>query len=268
MQNSNSLNKTRKSQTRNLVVELATTHKDVLATQRLRYQIFADEMGAELESSDKKIDEDFYDRYCHHLLVRDLTNQQVVACTRILTCEQAEVACSFYSQHEFDLSGLLPLPGRVMEIGRTCVDQDYRKGGAISVLWSGLAEFMSIHQYDFLMGCASISLQDQGANLNAIMQKVRKKYLSHQSIRVTPRKQVPINSKLIAASPQIPSLLKAYLRLGAKVCGEPNWDKAFNVADVFILLDMDALSPRYHRHFIQRTEKQPLAKTMGKVAAR
>lgn len=239
---------------RNLVFELANSSADVLASQQLRYQVFAEEMGAELDTLVAGVDEDYYDHYCHHLLVRDLDSMAVVASTRILTMEQAESAGSYYSQDEFDLDSLLPLPGRVMEIGRTCVHPDYRLGGAISVLWSGLAAFMTQHQYEYLMGCASISLQDQGATLNAIMQLARDKYMASESRQVTPRCGLPWKSNLVAVNPAIPPLLKAYLRLGAKICGEPGWDQDFNVADVFILLDMDDLNPRYQRHFISRQQ--------------
>lgn len=50
----------------------------------------------------------------------------------------------------------------------------------------------------------------------------------------------------------LPPLLKGYTRLGAKICGEPAWDKDFNVADLFLLLKVDDLNPRYLRHFVNR----------------
>lgn len=236
---------------RSLVVELAPDHGAVLASQRLRYRVFAEEMGAKLESGSEELDRDFYDPYCQHLLVRDGNNGEVIASTRILTDDQARQIGSFYSESEFDLSGLMPLPGRVMEIGRTCVDARYRNGGAISVLWSGLAQFMSIHRFDYLMGCASVGLGDGGAQINAIMRSIRADYMSQESRRVRPRLELPA-SPVTAAQPCLPPLLKAYLRLGARVCGEPCWDPDFNVADVFVLLDLDDLSPRYQRHFLQR----------------
>ncbi len=118
-----------------LFVELASCVEDIRASQRLRYQIFAEEQGATLESAGEKIDKDYYDDFCHHLLVRDQQTGEVVGSTRILTEASAKLAGSFYSSNEFDLEQLLPLKGNVIEIGRTCIHPDYRNGIGISVLW-------------------------------------------------------------------------------------------------------------------------------------
>ncbi|MGF1642079.1 MAG: GNAT family N-acetyltransferase [Thiotrichales bacterium] len=256
------------SSARSLVVELAADAQDVLESQRLRYRIFAEEGGARLEGGDAGVDRDYYDTFCQHLLVRDTETGEVVASTRILTDTQARQTGGFYSADEFELNGLLPLPGRVMEIGRTCVHRDYRSGGAISVLWSGLARFMTIHRFDYLIGCASVSLSDGGAQINAIMRDLRATHMSDEQHRVTPRLALP-PQPVTATKPQLPPLLKAYLRLGAKACGEPCWDRAFNVADVFILLDLDQLNPRYQRHFLQRgTPFEPVKPRVVAVAQR
>lgn len=235
-----------------LTVELAGSADDVRKFQRLRYQIFVDEMGARLDGDDAGLDIDHYDAFCHHLLVRDRSTGEVVGGTRILTDTQARLSGGFYSENEFDMSGLLPLDGRVMEIGRTCIHPDYRGGGAIAVLWSGLARFMSMNGFDYLMGCASISMQDDGLTVETLMRRMREHNLSPESLRVFPRRPVPLTGGAIRIGVAMPPLLKAYLRLGCYVCGEPCWDPAFNVADVFVLLDRERLNQRYHRHFVER----------------
>ena len=103
--------------------------------------------------------------------------------------------------------------------------------------------------YRYLMGCASIPMQDGGIQAQAIMQRLRERYLCNQHLRAEPKTPLPpldVPSNVIA---ELPPLLKAYMRLGAKICGEPCWDKDFQVADVFILLKRDELCPRYARHF-------------------
>ena len=235
-----------------LAVELAASPEDVLALQRLRYEVFGVEMGARLESEAEGIDRDHFDAYCHHLLVRDHATGRIVGGTRILTDAQARVAGGFYSEGEFDLTTLLPLPGRVMEIGRTCIHPAYRHGGAISVLWSGLARFMIMNRFDYMMGCASIGMADGGYQAHALMARVREKYLAPEEMRVTPRLPLPALSGDGEIKPHVPPLLKAYLRLGVYVCGEPCWDPDFNVADIFVLLDVNRLDARYERHFVQR----------------
>ncbi len=240
-----------------LRVELAETPKDIHASQRLRYEIFALEQGAQLDSADEGIDRDYYDDYCHHLLVRRMDTDEVVGSTRILTMDNARRAGSFYSENEFDLSGLIPsLRGNVIEIGRTCIRSDFRNGAGIGMLWMGLAQFMEMHRIDFMFGCASISMNDGGAQALAIMQEARQRHLAPLEMRVSPRvRLLPVQA---AGKLQIPPLLKAYLKLGAWVGGEPCLDPDFNVADIFILLDVNNLNTRYHRHFVQgNAQKAP-----------
>lgn len=249
-----------------LRVELAATAEDVYASQRLRYEIFAEEQGAQLESAPEGIDRDHYDAYCHHLLVRRTDTNAVVGSTRILTAANARRAGSFYSENEFDLSGLLPqLKGNAIEIGRTCIHRDFRNGAGIAMLWLGLAQFMEMHKVDFMFGCASISMQDGGAQTFAIMQEARAHNLSPDHLRVRPLVQLlPVEP---AAKLAMPPLLKAYLKLGAWVAGEPCLDPDFNVADIFILLDVNNLNTRYHRHFVQGSLQRRPVKAMGLLQA-
>ena len=242
-----------------LRVRLASSAVDIEACQRLRYSIFAEEMGANLPTAHLGLDQDGFDAVCEHLLVEVVATGEIVACTRILTDEVAKaVGGYYYSDTEFDLTLIRRLSGRVMEIGRTCVRQDYRNGATISLLWSGLAEFMLTHGFHFLMGCASVPTLDGGVQVSAIRQHlVQKQLLTGDDRRVAPREpmmNLPVVDESVAI--EWPPLLKAYLRLGAKVCGEPCLDQDFGVADFFILLDVKDLSPRYARHFLGRHQAE------------
>lgn len=245
-----------------LSVELAATHDDVVDSQRLRYQVFAEEQGAVLPTASEGLDRDYYDTFCHHLLVRNLDTGEVIGSTRILTEDSAAQAGSFYSANEFDLSSMLPsLKGNSIEVGRTCIHPDFRNGASIAMLWSGLAQFMEIHKVDYMFGCASVGMRDGGSQVTAIMNEARAKHLAPSDMWVTPRHQLtPVSP---AERMKMPPLLKAYLKLGAWVAGEPCLDTDFNVADVFILLDVNNLNTRYHRHFMQCGAKRlkPIAMT-------
>ncbi|WP_430733387.1 GNAT family N-acetyltransferase [Ectothiorhodospira lacustris] len=236
-----------------LSVSLATCDDDVLASQRLRYQIFAREMGATLPAAAALLglDHDRYDRYCHHLLVRDGHTGAVVAYTRILKDTEARLAGGFYSQNEFELDGLDRLPGRIMEIGRTCVHPDYRSGTAIAVLWSGLGRFMATHRIRYLIGCASIGLHDGGHQAHAIMERLKGRHPDPETLLVRSRLPLPRQVAGCEGAVIMPPLLKAYLRLGARIGAEPCWDPDFNVADVFIFLDEGLVPARYRRHFLR-----------------
>jgi putative hemolysin len=240
-------------------VSFATTPAEVLETQRLRYRIFAGELGAHIEGGAAGVDQDEYDAYCRHLLVRELDSGQIVACTRILTDDQAALAGGFYSAGEFDLSMIDSLPGRVMEIGRTCVHADYRSGAVIATLWQGLAGFFTRHGFDYMFGCASIGLEDGGAQAHAILRQIQAKYMAPEYHRVRPYYTLPAADGHTPEKVKMPPLLKAYVSLGAKACGDAYWDRDFNCADVFMLLNVSELCPRYARHFLGHGDTETAA---------
>lgn len=237
-----------------LQVQLATTPEQVLASQQLRYNIFALEQGAVLASAAEGIDRDEFDPFCEHLIVSIVETGEVIGSTRILTHHAAQKAGGFYSATEFDLQPLLAqLSPRTMEIGRTCIHPQFRNGVGIGLLWSGIAQFIIEHHIEYLFGCASVSLNDGGAQVQAIMQEARTHYLAPEALQVQPH--LPLLATGTTTPLQMPPLLKAYLKLGAWVAGEPCLDTAFNVADLLILLDMRNLNTRYHQHFIQSSNR-------------
>jgi putative hemolysin len=236
-----------------LFVELASRASEVREAQALRYRVFGEELGAKLASGDEGLDRDELDAHCQHLLVREAKTGQVVGCTRILTDRAAARLGRFYSEGEFDLRPIRALPGRKLEVGRTCIAAAYRQGSAIAVLWSGLAGFIQLHGFDYLFGCASVPLGERDVQAAAIMNRLRRQAMAPESVRVTPR--VPLLTTdvpdAILDAP-LPALLRAYVRLGAKACGEPCRDPDFAVGDVLMLLNVDELNPTYARHFLQR----------------
>ncbi len=232
-----------------LSVELVQDPQTLEAAQALRYQVFSEECGARLGTASMGLDQDIFDLHCEHLVVRDRRSGEIVATTRLLDSQGAQQAGGFYSESEFQLVGLPQLRGRILEIGRTCVHARFRNGATISVLWSGLAQLMNERRYEFLMGCASVSMADGGIQAHAVMQRLRERYLCREWLNAIPRLPLPEIDLPENVTAQLPPLLKAYMRLGAKLCGEPCWDPQFNVADVFILLRREQLCPRYARHF-------------------
>jgi putative hemolysin len=233
-----------------LVVSLAAGDDDVRACQALRYRVFAEELGARLESAHLGLDIDAFDDYCMHLLVRDSASGEVVASTRLLLDRDARRAGMFYSETEFHLEPILTLKARILEVGRTCIHPDYRNGGAIAVLWAGLARLVAMHDVDYLIGCASLPMADEGGQALALFDRLVPQYLVPPALRVAPRLPVTASRPTAGTAVPVPPLLKAYLRLGAQIGGQPCWDPQFNVADLFILLDRDRLAQRYARHFL------------------
>lgn len=240
----------RESRPRRFVAEIARDEAIIRATQALRYQVFAGEMGARLHTPIEGLDCDEIDAYCDHLLVRDTQTGAIAACTRLLTDTQARRLGRFYSEGEFDLGAIRALPGRFLEIGRTCVDPAQRGGVVLGTLWNGLADYVAEGGFDYLMGCASIPPGPSGFAVDAVYRRIEPEQFGPARLWATPRIPVPADRRCDRDESGIPPLLQAYLRLGCWVCGEPYWDEDFNVMDVFILLDLSRLQARYERRFI------------------
>ena len=240
-----------------LEVVWASTEQDVLAAQRLRYQVFAEEMGARLSvpiGSPAGHDIDLFDPYCEHLLVRlaatDDEPGEVIGTYRVLTPAAAKRVGGLYSETEFDLTRLRPLRSHMVELGRSCVHADHRQGGVIMALWGALAEFMVRNQLDTMIGCASMSMRDGGHVAASLWEQLRHKHLAPIDMHVRPRLPLPVDELESHLQVEPPALIKGYLRCGAKILGAPAWDPDFNTADLPMLMRLNDLPARYRRHFL------------------
>jgi putative hemolysin len=143
------------------------------------------------------------------------------------------------------------LRDRTVEIGRSCVHPDHRRGGVIALLWSGVLEYIQRTGYEYILGCASLSMVDGGHSAAAAFKQLRESHLSAVEYRVFPRCPLPLHELDQNATPSIAPLIKAYIRVGAHVCGEPAWDPDFNTADLLMLLPLSRMTARYARHFLR-----------------
>ncbi|MGZ3236107.1 MAG: GNAT family N-acetyltransferase [Burkholderiaceae bacterium] len=234
-----------------LTLSVATTPEEVREVQRLRYKVFIETMNLDALSNQEGLDADEFDSYCDHLIVRDSHSLKVVGTYRVMSPNSARKIGQFYSEQEFDLSRLNHLRGRIAEAGRACIHPDYRSGAVIMLLWAGLAAFMKRERCDYLIGCASVSLADEGHNASALYHTLRDTNLAPFEYRVTPHLPFLTEEREPGHKPQIPSLIKGYLRSGAWICGEPAWDPDFHCADLFMLLPLAKLDSRYARHYLK-----------------
>jgi putative hemolysin len=230
---------------------IANTEALIKEAQALRYRVFAKEMGATLKSGSEGLDYDEVDLYCDHLVVYDNVNAKIVGYTRLLNQGQANKLGRFYSQNEFKLDKVLALPGRFLEVGRTCVDPDYRGGAVLTTLWSALVQYALEGKFNYLLGCASITPGVSGYAVDAVYRAIDPQNIASAKLQVKPLIPVPREFRCQRDESGIPPLLKAYLRFGALVCGEPYWDEDFNCMDLFILLPLDQLQERYSKHYMR-----------------
>ncbi len=231
---------------------------EVREAQRLRFSVFAGEMGACLQTSASAAqpghDIDHFDDYCEHLLVRDLASQRVVGTYRVLTPVQARRCGGIYTETEFDISRLDSQRDAMVELGRSCVHADYRHGGVIMTLGAALFAFMVGNRFDSMIGCASVPMLHQGVVSGdaavSIWRQLRASHLAAPEVQVTPRRPLPLEPCDPGLVVEPPPMIKGYLRLGARVLGPPAWDPLFNTADLPIMARIADLPPRYRKHFL------------------
>jgi len=242
-----------------LVVAWARDEAEVREAQRLRHQVFGEEMGARLSppaGTPAGLDVDVFDPYCEHLLVRavdadgDDRSGPVIGTYRVLTPAAARRVGGLYSETEFDLTRLRPLRSTMVELGRSCVHPDHRQGGVILALWGALAEFMQRNGLETMVGCASVSMRDGGHVAASLWEQLRHSHMAPIEWQVSPRLALPVDDLRRDLEVEAPPLIKGYLRCGAKLLGAPAWDPDFNTADLPLLMRVADLPERYRRHFL------------------
>ena len=235
-------------------VSWAVHQDEVRQAQRLRYQVFAGEMGARLSGKLAGHDMDLFDDFCEHLLVRDAASREVIGTYRVLTPAQAKRVGSTYSDTEFDLTRLRSVRERMVELGRSCVHPQHRHGGVIMALWGALADFMQRNRLDVMIGCASIPMWHNGVISGdaaaSIWQQLKLTHLAPVEFQVRPRLPLPVEQMDCSLQVAPPALIKGYLRLGARILGAPGWDPDFNSADLPMMMRIEDLPSRYSRHFL------------------
>ena len=223
----------------------------ILQALQLRFRVFGQDMGAQLSSACLGIDRDHFDDFCEHLVVVDEALQKVVGYSRIINNQNAKRAGGFYTESEFDLSSLIKPDKSYMEIGRTCVDPNYRSGAVIGLLWSGIGQYLLTQDIDSLMGCASVPIDAEKDIASAVLNYLYEKHSIESQHWVSPYKPFPVKENSLDGKFLTPPLLKAYLRIGAKIGGPAYWDKSFNVADAMMILERNEMNQRYLKHFLK-----------------
>jgi putative hemolysin len=239
-----------------LELRLASSRSEKIEAQRLRFEVFNLELQLGLTSSLAiGLDQDAHDGHCDHLLVVDTDRDCLVGTYRLLSFDRVP-SFGFYSESEFDLTNVKRSGLRLLELGRSCVALEYRDGRAISLLFRGIAEYLRRTNANALMGCVSIHGTDL-PELSTIREMLSQRFLSDPSLRVYPRRgfDVPplprsgaqIDETSVFRS--LPPLFRGYLRMGAKVCGPPAYDRQFGTTDYFVLAKTRDIAGRYSRRF-------------------
>jgi len=231
-------------------VSLGQAPEDLIECQRLRYNVFNLELGEGLSTSDRSgLDIDPFDSFCDHLMVRDLESGKLVGTYRLQTGEVARRNLGYYGNQIFDFSVYEPIRKELLELGRACVHIDYRNIMVLHALWKGIAVYATRHEARYLIGCSSISSQDENYGM-AMYESLKEKYLVAPGLRTVP--QPGHRCQATGVPVQItrpPRLFRAYLEISGRVCGPPAIDREFKTIDFLTLVDLAKLPDRVRTRF-------------------
>jgi len=230
---------------------LAQTPADLEAAQILRYEVFNLELEEGLAASFVTgKDEDPFDVGCDHLLVEHRPSGAVVGTYRLQTGPNAQLKRGYYCAQEFNFKPFEPLRSEIIELGRACVHRQHRNLIVLGLLWKGIADYARVHSARYLIGCSSLTTQDVTVGASAYAELCRR-HLSAPPWRTHPLPGHECSLNQLAAEPvNIPKLLRAYLALGAKICGAPAIDRNFGTIDFLTLLDLNGLAPEARQRFL------------------
>jgi putative hemolysin len=239
---------------------LSTDPTLIESAQRLRYDVFSNEPGFSLTGQGVAgLDVDRFDEHCDHLLVREDNSGELVGCYRMLSPTGAIAAGGLYTATEFDIRALDSLRPSLVEMGRAVVRNDHRNGAVVLLMWAGILAYLDRCGYDYVTGCVSVPIDGDagdggppGTQIRGVRDFVLRRHAAPPEYRVHPRRPVVIDGRRLdeipaPARPAIPPLMRGYLRLGARICGEPAYDADFGVGDFPALLDKRHADTRYLR---------------------
>ncbi|MEM8977958.1 MAG: GNAT family N-acyltransferase [Pseudomonadota bacterium] len=236
-------------------VALARDAGSIAASQRLRYEVFVEELGSDgpLVDHTNRLEKDRFDEVCEHLLLYDRANRtsEVVGVYRLMPPDRFASFGRYYSEGEYDLAPLMSSGRRLLELGRSCLHADYRGGAAMHHLWQGLAQYIEANRIELLFGVASFHGADASAHAEPLS-LLHQNYLAPASVR--PRalpegffemnQHRPDQIDRVRAMRAMPQLIKAYLRLGGMVGDGAFQDKVFNTTDICMILDTAKIGPK------------------------
>ena len=245
-----------------LGVRIAEGEAEVRAAQALRWRVFYEEMGARPDAATAAtgLDADAFDPVADHLLVLDHDRGEgaaaVVGTYRLIRREAAAQVGRFYSADEYDLTPILAQEGGLLELGRSCVDEEYRTSGTLQLLWQGIAAYVFQHRIALMFGCASLP----GTDLDALAESLTYLHAHHLAppalrARALPERYVAmdrmdpagISARRVLA--ELPPLVKGYIRLGGFVGDGAVVDRQFNTTDVCVIVQTRHVTAKYLKHY-------------------
>lgn len=237
-------------------LRFATSTQDLDRVAKLRFEVFNVELSEGLDESWRTCrDLDDFDPHCHHMMVINTVTNEVVGTYRMQTAEMAAAGAGFYSDGEFELTSLgADFLSASVELGRACVALSHRNRRVLYLLWRGLARYMQHNDQRYFFGCCSLTSQDPQDGW-AVMKQLENGNLLHPTLRATPRPALACFGgdfvpPAVPRELRMPRLMRTYLDNGARIAGEPVIDREFKTIDFLAVFDMEKITPRVRRLFV------------------
>ena len=229
----------------------ATTPEDLEQILRLRHDIFVKDLGRKKQSLD--VDFDRYDLLGDHIMIIDKNNNQVVGTYRLISSHFSD---KFYSQNEFNLSELIQSEDPIIELGRACIHKEFRKGIILHLIWRGLAHYINMVNARYIFGCSSVFTVDIPAVREILNHFPETAWGTEFQISPTKKYRFPVDFEVFPgeeisaeSAALVPNLLKSYLKVGAKIYGQPALDVDFRCSDILTVLDLKEMVPKYYKKY-------------------
>ena len=237
-------------------VRLAETVEEIRAAQKLRYEVLFKESGGHItrDMLNNEREEDEWDEIAYHVIVVDKKNDsEIVGTVRLVSNDALSDGQSFYTEHAFDLTGIRENYDSIIELSRACVSPHGRGGAILMLIWKFTMQFIEKNNYQIMFGCASFSGTDYSQHTEILS------YLYHKhlaSVELMPKPKSEVNSIAIADFKQnpakgkkrgaVPTMLRGYLKIGAKISDHAIIDTVFNTTFVAIYVDANEMFGTNH----------------------
>jgi len=227
----------------------ASSQREVLAAQALRYQCFNLLNKVELDVDD-------FDTICQHVLIENLETNKLICCYRILNFENGKNISSSYSAQFYDLKSIESYSKPMIEVGRFCIDPEVNDPSVVLTAWAALAQIVAQSRTELLFGCSSFEGIDKRKYVDSFA-LLRERYIApvHWRPRIKSAKVFCYSKDLKCkvdkkkALINMPPLLKTYLSMGAWVSDHAVVDLNMKTLHLFTGMEISKI-PKSRKQFL------------------
>ncbi|PTV97114.1 ornithine-acyl[acyl carrier protein] N-acyltransferase [Rhodobacter aestuarii] len=228
----------------------AVTPEDVQAAQALRWRAFIANRGRD-GAAQAALDVDAFDADCRHVLVEETGSGQLVCCFRLMPLENGAELERSYSAQFYDLTPLSEYPGKMVEMGRFCIDPACRDPDILRLAWGAVTRFVDAEGIEMLFGCSSFLSTDFDSYTDTFA-LLAERHLAPRRWRVQVKapKVIRYARQLLGrkgdpklAMLKMPPLLRSYLGMGGWVSDHAVVDEDLGTLHVFTGLEIGAIPP-------------------------